>query len=182
MNGSVGASSLMPVSSLHHHLHHCSKKQQQQQHHCSESQHHRTSSLRVSLPLHLHHSRNTGRIEALLENQRTYTSFLAMVPLFLFLVVRIAASIPHPTSTGPCHPNPCHNGGVCEHSETYRGDTFVGYLCRCPLGFDGVHCQHNVNECEKNPCKNGGSCTDLRANYTCQCPGEYMGRNCQYSK
>ncbi|XP_050976456.1 EGF-like repeat and discoidin I-like domain-containing protein 3 isoform X2 [Labeo rohita] len=138
-----------------------------------------------------------------------------MVPLFLFLLVRIGASIPHPTSAGevcepvpcenggdcpstpadesvtssgweersvigPCRPNPCHNQGVCELSETYRGDTFVGYLCRCPLGFDGVHCQHNVNECEKNPCKNGGSCTDLRANYTCQCPGEYMGRNCQY--
>ncbi len=87
---------ILPVSSLHHHLHHCSKKQQQQQqHHCSESQH-----LRVSLPLDLHHSWNTGRIVAAQENQRTYTSFLAMVPLFLFLVVRFSASIPHPTSAG----------------------------------------------------------------------------------
>nr|XP_055063659.1 EGF-like repeat and discoidin I-like domain-containing protein 3 [Misgurnus anguillicaudatus] len=141
--------------------------------------------------------------------------FTVMVPLFLFLVLRIDASIPHPTSAGevcepvpcengaecpntpgdesvsssgweeasvigPCRPNPCHNGAVCEISETYRGDTFGGYVCRCPFGFDGVHCQHNINECETNPCKNGGSCTDLRANYTCQCPDEYMGRNCQY--
>uniref|UniRef100_A0A8C1NKS6 EGF-like repeats and discoidin I-like domains 3b n=1 Tax=Cyprinus carpio TaxID=7962 RepID=A0A8C1NKS6_CYPCA len=47
--------------------------------------------------------------------------------------------------SGPCRPNPCHNGGVCELGETYRGDTFVGYLCRCPLGFDGVHCQHKCS-------------------------------------
>ncbi|KAI4891731.1 hypothetical protein NFI96_020859 [Prochilodus magdalenae] len=109
---------------------------------------------------------------------------------------------------GPCHPNPCHNGGMCEVSETYRGDTFIGYVCKCAPGFNGIHCQHtsswnyseltafhdlpqdklkpsakekrNVNECERDPCKNGGICTDLVANYSCECPGEYMGRNCQY--
>ncbi|XP_037633477.1 EGF-like repeat and discoidin I-like domain-containing protein 3 isoform X2 [Sebastes umbrosus] len=85
-----------------------------------------------------------------------------------------------PTSAGPCHPNPCHNRGTCEISETYRGDTFIGYVCKCPPGFSGVHCQHNINECEREPCKNGGICTDLVANYSCECPGEYMGRNCQY--
>ncbi|TNN74438.1 EGF-like repeat and discoidin I-like domain-containing protein 3 [Liparis tanakae] len=84
--------------------------------------------------------------------------------------------------SGPCHPNPCHNRGTCEISETYRGDTFIGYVCKCPPGFSGVHCQHNINECERDPCKNGGICTDLVANYSCECPGEYMGRNCQYSK
>ncbi|XP_025023304.1 EGF-like repeat and discoidin I-like domain-containing protein 3 [Python bivittatus] len=81
---------------------------------------------------------------------------------------------------GPCLPNPCHNGGTCEISEAYRGDTFIGYLCKCPVGFNGIHCQHNVNECEAEPCKNGGICTDLVANYSCECPGEFMGRNCQY--
>lgn len=44
---------------------------------------------------------------------------------------------------GPCHPNPCHNRGTCEISETYRGDTFIGYICKCPPGFSGVHCQHS---------------------------------------
>uniref|UniRef100_A0A8C8RW32 EGF like repeats and discoidin domains 3 n=1 Tax=Pelusios castaneus TaxID=367368 RepID=A0A8C8RW32_9SAUR len=83
---------------------------------------------------------------------------------------------------GPCLPNPCHNGGTCEISEAYRGDTFIGYVCKCPVGFNGIHCQHNVNECEAEPCKNGGICTDLVANYSCECPGEFMGRNCQYSK
>lgn len=45
--------------------------------------------------------------------------------------------------TGPCHPNPCHNGGTCEISETYRGDTFIGYVCKCASGFNGIHCQHS---------------------------------------
>ncbi len=62
---------------------------------CSETQHQR-----VSLSLDLQHSWNTGRIQAAPENQRTYTTFPAMVPLLLFLVVRIGASIPHPTSAG----------------------------------------------------------------------------------
>lgn len=44
---------------------------------------------------------------------------------------------------GPCHPNPCHNRGTCEISETYRGDTFIGYVCKCLPGFSGVHCQHS---------------------------------------
>uniref|UniRef100_A0A8C3RRJ8 EGF like repeats and discoidin domains 3 n=1 Tax=Chelydra serpentina TaxID=8475 RepID=A0A8C3RRJ8_CHESE len=43
---------------------------------------------------------------------------------------------------GPCLPNPCHNGGTCEISEAYRGDTFIGYVCKCPKGFNGIHCQH----------------------------------------
>ncbi|XP_040010635.1 EGF-like repeat and discoidin I-like domain-containing protein 3 [Xiphias gladius] len=112
-----------------------------------------------------------------------------MGPLLLAIALCLSAAVPQhvraadgeePTSAGPCHPNPCHNRGTCEISETYRGDTFIGYVCKCPPGFSGVHCQHNINECERDPCKNGGICTDLVANYSCECPGEYMGRNCQY--
>lgn len=47
---------------------------------------------------------------------------------------------------GPCHPNPCHNRGICHISETYRGDTFIGYICKCPPGFSGVHCQHSESQ------------------------------------
>ncbi|XP_071754864.1 EGF-like repeat and discoidin I-like domain-containing protein 3 [Centroberyx gerrardi] len=82
--------------------------------------------------------------------------------------------------SGPCQPNPCHNGGVCETTDAYRGEVFLGYLCHCSPGYTGVHCQHNVNECESGPCQNGGVCADLEANYTCVCPGEYTGRNCQH--
>uniref|UniRef100_A0A8C0J267 EGF like repeats and discoidin domains 3 n=1 Tax=Chelonoidis abingdonii TaxID=106734 RepID=A0A8C0J267_CHEAB len=47
--------------------------------------------------------------------------------------------------SGPCLPNPCHNGGTCEISEAYRGDTFIGYICKCPMGFNGIHCQHRCS-------------------------------------
>ncbi|XP_016424796.1 EGF-like repeat and discoidin I-like domain-containing protein 3 [Sinocyclocheilus rhinocerous] len=112
-----------------------------------------------------------------------------MGPWLVSIALCVHLAVPHldkaadgedPTSAGPCHPNPCHNGGTCEISETFRGDTFIGYVCKCPSGFNGIHCQHNVNECERSPCRNGGICTDLVANYSCECPGEYMGRNCQY--
>ncbi|XP_028828696.1 EGF-like repeat and discoidin I-like domain-containing protein 3 isoform X2 [Denticeps clupeoides] len=80
----------------------------------------------------------------------------------------------------PCIPSLCHNGGTCEFRGVHRGDSFVGYHCKCLPGFDGDHCQHNMNECESSPCRNGGICTDLVGNYTCVCPAEFMGRNCQY--
>ncbi|XP_076842717.1 EGF-like repeat and discoidin I-like domain-containing protein 3 isoform X1 [Brachyhypopomus gauderio] len=121
-----------------------------------------------------------------------------MLPLFLLMLLCIDASIPDQTEDvcepipcendadcfspaadealpRPCFPNPCHNGGVCEPV-----DTFARYLCKCAPGFDGVHCQHNVNECEETPCRNGGICTDLIANYSCVCPADSMGRKCQY--
>lgn len=101
--------------------------------------------------------------------------------LLVSFALCLSAAVPQPQHVnGPCHPNPCHNRGACEMSESFRGDTFIGYICKCSPGFSGIHCQHNINECERDPCKNGGICTDLVANYSCECPGEYMGRNCQY--
>ncbi|XP_072237037.1 lactadherin-like isoform X2 [Leuresthes tenuis] len=84
------------------------------------------------------------------------------------------------TETGPCSPNPCKNDGTCEViAPTRRGDVFNEYICRCQPGFEGVHCQINVNDCAKQPCKNGGTCRDLDGDYTCQCPSPYVGKQCQ---
>ncbi|MBN3316890.1 EDIL3 protein, partial [Atractosteus spatula] len=84
------------------------------------------------------------------------------------------------TESGPCHPNPCHNNAICEvitHSR--RGDMFSEYICKCPPGYRGVHCQNNVNECSSQPCKNGGTCQDLDGDYSCKCPSPYVGKYCQ---
>lgn len=44
--------------------------------------------------------------------------------------------------SGPCARNPCQNDGVCQvTASTRRGDVFGEYVCKCPPGFDGVHCQ-----------------------------------------
>lgn len=82
--------------------------------------------------------------------------------------------------TGPCSPNPCKNDGTCEVlAPTRRGDVFNEYLCRCQPGFEGVHCQINVNDCANRPCKNGGRCRDLEGDYACQCNSPYVGKQCQ---
>lgn len=52
------------------------------------------------------------------------------------------------------------------------------YLCQCPEGFTGTHCDDNVNECAGYPCQNGGTCQDGVNDYTCTCPPGYTGKNC----
>ncbi|XP_067105088.1 lactadherin-like isoform X2 [Osmerus mordax] len=84
------------------------------------------------------------------------------------------------TETGPCSPSPCRNDGTCEViTSTRRGDVFSEYVCKCQPGFEGAHCQINVNDCANQPCRNGGMCRDLDGDYACQCPSPYVGKQCQ---
>ncbi|XP_046897520.1 EGF-like repeat and discoidin I-like domain-containing protein 3 isoform X2 [Hypomesus transpacificus] len=84
------------------------------------------------------------------------------------------------TETGPCNPSPCRNDGSCEViSSSRRGDVFSEYVCKCQPGFEGAHCQINVNDCANQPCRNGGMCRDLDGDYVCQCPSPYVGKQCQ---
>ncbi|GCC25633.1 hypothetical protein chiPu_0004044 [Chiloscyllium punctatum] len=81
---------------------------------------------------------------------------------------------------GPCHPNPCQNGGLCELMSR-RGDVFGEYVCKCPTGFQGIHCQTNIDDCSSQPCINGGQCVDLDADFSCHCPSPYVGKSCQHT-
>uniref|UniRef100_A0A8C2P815 Uncharacterized protein n=1 Tax=Capra hircus TaxID=9925 RepID=A0A8C2P815_CAPHI len=45
------------------------------------------------------------------------------------------------TEYGPCFPNPCHNDAECQVTDTLRGDVFTHYICKCPLGYVGTHCE-----------------------------------------
>ncbi len=41
-------------------------------------------------------------------------------------------------------------------------------------GWEGEHCQDNVDECLGSPCVNGGMCADTQGGFVCSCPfGEY---------
>jgi len=70
-----------------------------------------------------------------------------------------------------CDPNPCQNGGAC-----LQGDIGL-YVCECPLGFVGEHCETNVDDCPGNGCVYG-TCVDLANGYTCECTPGYQGDMC----
>ena len=63
------------------------------------------------------------------------------------------------------------NGGSCQALEG-------NYTCTCSEGFDGAHCEHNIDDCLRNPCENGGTCYDGLNDYNCNCTSKFMGKNC----
>ena len=73
------------------------------------------------------------------------------------------------------------NINECESSPCLEGtcmDRIGGYTCECNEGFEGDHCQHDIDECKRYaPCEHG-TCIDGRADYFCNCEPEYGGKNC----
>ncbi|KAK1881795.1 Hyaluronan-binding protein 2 [Dissostichus eleginoides] len=97
-----------------------------------------------------------------------------------------------------CYPEPCLNGGICNHAAN------GGFTCFCLEPYSGKKCQtvkdvcKNVNAsaiihtnlrpnckkaspCRPNPCQNGGSCAmgRKRASFKCSCPHGYTGKFCE---
>ena len=70
-----------------------------------------------------------------------------------------------------CSSATCLNGGSCVPLEG-------NYTCNCVEGFNGAHCEHNINDCLNNPCRNGGTCYDGVNDYNCNCTNLFMGKNC----
>ncbi|MEQ2203484.1 hypothetical protein XENOCAPTIV_030825 [Xenoophorus captivus] len=73
-----------------------------------------------------------------------------------------------PPTAEPCFPNPCQNQAICR----IRGDS---YSCFCVPGFQGAHCQIDVNECASQPCRNGATCVDRVGRFSCLCLPGFTG-------
>jgi len=92
---------------------------------------------------------------------------------------------------GSCDLNLCPKFAECESSSTH------GYLCECPNGQTGKHCETNsLCENEFNPCKNNGKCETIDTEidteilnaenekiqtpgYQCTCAADSTGINCE---
>lgn len=76
-----------------------------------------------------------------------------------------------------CSANPCANGGVCLA-------TYPQIQCRCPLGFEGHTCEHDINECflEPGPCPRGTSCHNTLGSFQCLCPVGQEASQCKLRK
>nr|QHR82770.1 lactadherin 4 [Vipera anatolica senliki] len=112
------------------------------------------------------------------QNGGTCLKSLDQSPFFCLCEEGFTGPTCNETEKGPCHPNPCKNQGECRLLPN-RGDAFSEYMCICRPGYNGKHCQYNVNECLSQPCKNGGTCLNLKGSYDCKCPLAYVGKTCQ---
>ncbi|XP_061884400.1 protein crumbs homolog 1 isoform X1 [Entelurus aequoreus] len=94
-------------------------------------------------------------------------------PAWAVLISLLGASALKPLpAVDFCSPNPCQNQALCQ----IRGD---GYACFCVPGFQGAHCQIDVNECASQPCMNGATCVDRVGRYSCLCPSGFTGATCE---
>ncbi|CAB3373706.1 Hypothetical predicted protein [Cloeon dipterum] len=66
--------------------------------------------------------------------------------------------------------------GIIPDQFTYENAS--GFVCKCPLGTQGITCQINIDECESSPCQHG-LCQDLLNSYECKCDKGYSGVHCE---
>ncbi|XP_071454914.1 delta-like protein B [Hetaerina americana] len=98
--------------------------------------------------------------------------------------------------TRTCADSPCRHGATCLDRDLSspspstggpgRGkisDVILrGYICKCPPGYGGDHCERRMDPCAERPCLNGGTCLS-RANGTgvifdCRCAVGFSGPTC----
>lgn len=61
------------------------------------------------------------------------------------------------------------------------------HACRCREGFEGSHCEKEVDWCASNPCRSNGQCRNIKGGgdgdggmgYECLCEVGFEGRNCE---
>lgn len=76
-----------------------------------------------------------------------------------------------PLELGGCAAQPCHHGALC----VPQGTDSNGFRCYCVPGFQGPHCELDIDECASRPCYHGATCRNLADRYECHCPLGYAG-------
>lgn len=71
-------------------------------------------------------------------------------------------------SADDCKDVACQNGGSCVDGNN-------DYSCTCLIGFEGRHCEVDINECLSNPCHVNADCTNEVGSYRCTCRQGYAG-------
>ncbi|XP_021564784.1 protein crumbs homolog 2 [Carlito syrichta] len=74
-----------------------------------------------------------------------------------------------------CATQPCHHGALC----VPQGPDPDGFRCYCVPGFQGPHCELDIDECASRPCYHGATCRNLADRYECHCPLGYTGVTCE---
>nr|VZI24170.1 unnamed protein product [Spirometra erinaceieuropaei] len=76
------------------------------------------------------------------------------------------------------HPDTCQNGGICRNIQPQAGAS-PGYVCQCPLGFEGYHCERKNHNCLAHGCNGNGLCQESG---NCSCFTGFYGANCQFNQ
>uniref|UniRef100_A0A8D2DKK3 Crumbs cell polarity complex component 2 n=1 Tax=Sciurus vulgaris TaxID=55149 RepID=A0A8D2DKK3_SCIVU len=80
-----------------------------------------------------------------------------------------------PVEPQGCATQPCHHGALC----VPQGPDPNGFRCYCVPGFQGPHCELDIDECASRPCHHGATCHNLADRYECHCPLGYAGMTCE---
>ncbi|CAF0775479.1 unnamed protein product [Adineta steineri] len=71
---------------------------------------------------------------------------------------------------------PCQNNGTCNNTN----QNSLGYICSCPLHFNGTYCQFDDRPCKPNTCINNGICIEMpNITFMCKCANGWKGDRCE---
>ena len=94
----------------------------------------------------------------------------------------------------PCQSNTCWHNGILASSFKLASFSFslsialgichqtsnTTFMCSCPSGWTGAHCEASINYCQNVTCESKGVCRSSFLNYTCEClTSDFSGRHCE---